>query len=86
MCMLGGFAETVAAPDFLTFRLADRLDMAQGAGLILNYHTAYFSLSYPRGPAAGRDGAGARRSRRRGDGDAAGREGPRLTDVRRRLR
>ena len=44
MCMLGGFAETVAAPDFLTFRLADELDAAQGAGLVLNYHTAYFSL------------------------------------------
>ena len=44
MCMLGAFAETVASPDFLTFRLADELDAAQGAGLILNYHTAYFSL------------------------------------------
>ena len=44
MCLLGGFAETVAAPDFLTFPLADALDLAQGAGLILNYHTAYFSL------------------------------------------
>ena len=44
MCMLGGFAETVAAPDFLTFGLAEELDVAQGAGLILNYHTAYFSL------------------------------------------
>ena len=44
MCMLGGFAETVAAPAFLTFRLADALDVAQGAGLVLNYHTAYFSL------------------------------------------
>jgi NADPH2:quinone reductase len=44
MCLLGGFAETVAAPDFLTFGLADPLDVAQGAGLILNYHTAYFSL------------------------------------------
>jgi NADPH2:quinone reductase len=44
MCMLGGFAETVAAPDFLTFHLADELDVAQGAGLVLNYHTAYFSL------------------------------------------
>ena len=44
MCMLGGFAETVATPDFLTFRLADALDAAQGAGLVLNYHTAYFSL------------------------------------------
>ena len=44
MCMLGAFAETVAAPDFLTFRLDDALDAAQGAGLVLNYHTAYFSL------------------------------------------
>jgi NADPH:quinone reductase len=43
-CMLGGFAEvTLAQPQF-TFKLADRLDFAQGAGLILNYHTAYFSL------------------------------------------
>jgi NADPH:quinone reductase len=44
LCMLGGFAETVAAPAALTFPLADALDAAQGAGLILNYHTAYFSL------------------------------------------
>ena len=29
---------------FLTFTLPDALDFAQGAGLILNYHTAYFSL------------------------------------------
>ena len=28
----------------LTFALPDSLDFAQGAGLILNYHTAYFSL------------------------------------------
>jgi NADPH:quinone reductase len=44
-CMLGAFAEVVVAPDFLTFRLSDELDYAQGAGLILNYHTAYFSLA-----------------------------------------
>ena len=31
-------------PSFLTFRLDDALDAAQGAGLVLNYHTAYFSL------------------------------------------
>ena len=43
-CMLGGFAEVAVAPDFLTFTLPDELDFAQGAGLILNYHTAYFSL------------------------------------------
>jgi NADPH2:quinone reductase len=43
-CALGGFAETAVAPPFLTFALPDALDFAQGAGLILNYHTAYFSL------------------------------------------
>jgi NADPH:quinone reductase len=43
-CMLGGFAEVATAPEFLTFPLSDELDFAQGAGLILNYHTAWFSL------------------------------------------
>src|SRR5215207_2758077 len=43
-CALGGFAETVVAPEFFVFPLSERLDFAQGAGLILNYHTAYFSL------------------------------------------
>ena len=43
-CGLGAFAEVAVAPEFLTFRLPDELDFAQGAGLILNYHTAYFSL------------------------------------------
>ncbi len=43
-CALGGFAETAVAPPFLTFALPDELDFAQGSGLILNYHTAYFSL------------------------------------------
>src|SRR4051812_1743950 len=43
-CMLGGFAEVAVAPEFLTFALPDSLDFAQGAGLILNYHTAYFGL------------------------------------------
>ncbi|MEA2365597.1 MAG: NADPH:quinone reductase, partial [Thermoleophilaceae bacterium] len=43
-CLLGGFAEVAVAPDFLTFPLSEKLDYAQGAGLILNYHTAYFSL------------------------------------------
>ena len=45
-CMLGAFAEVAVAPDFLTFPLSDELDFAQGAGLVLNYHTAYFSLTY----------------------------------------
>src|SRR5215218_5900989 len=43
-CALGGFAEVAVAPEFLTFPLPDALDFAQGAGLILNYHTAYFAL------------------------------------------
>jgi NADPH2:quinone reductase len=43
-CMLGGFAEVSVAPPWLTFPLPDELDYAQGAGLVLNYHTAYFSL------------------------------------------
>src|SRR4051794_1532008 len=43
-CMLGGFAERAVAPDFMTFALPESLDFAQGAGLVLNYHTAYFAL------------------------------------------
>jgi NADPH2:quinone reductase len=43
-CALGGFAETAVAPEFFVFALPDELDFAQGAALILNYHTAYFSL------------------------------------------
>jgi NADPH2:quinone reductase len=42
--MLGGFAEVAVAPEFLTFPLPDALDSRQGAGLILNYHTAWFAL------------------------------------------
>jgi NADPH:quinone reductase len=42
-CALGGWAETAVAPEFFTFPLGD-LDFAQGAALVLNYHTAYFSL------------------------------------------
>ncbi len=43
-CGLGAFAETAVAPEFFTFPLSPALDFAQGAALILNYHTAYFSL------------------------------------------
>lgn len=43
-CMLGGWADVAVAPAFLSFRLPDELDFAQGSGLVLNYHTAYFSL------------------------------------------
>jgi len=44
MSLLGGFAERAVAPSYLVFPLPDALDFAQGAGLILNYHTAWFSL------------------------------------------
>src|SRR5204862_7221471 len=44
MTMLGGMAERVVAPPPLTFALPDRLDFAEGAALMLNYHTAYFAL------------------------------------------
>src|SRR6202035_4319471 len=40
----GGFADTAVAPEFFTFPLAAELEFGQGAGLILNYHTAYFAL------------------------------------------
>jgi NADPH2:quinone reductase len=43
-CGLGGFAEVAVAPEFFSFPLDDELDFAQGAGLVLNYHTAYFAL------------------------------------------
>jgi NADPH2:quinone reductase len=44
LCYLGGFAEVAVAPPHMTFALRDELDFAQGAGLILNYHTAWFAL------------------------------------------
>jgi NADPH:quinone reductase len=43
-CALGGFAEVAVAPSYFAFPLPDVLDYAQGASLILNYHTAYFCL------------------------------------------
>jgi NADPH:quinone reductase len=44
-CGMGGFAEVAVAPEFFSFALPDELDFAQGAGLVLNYHTAFFALS-----------------------------------------
>jgi NADPH:quinone reductase len=41
---LGGFAETAVAPASFTVPLPDSLSFAEGAGLILNYHTAWFAL------------------------------------------
>ena len=43
-CMIGGFAEAAVAPGHFCFALPESLDFAQGAGLVLNYHTAYFAL------------------------------------------
>ncbi len=43
-CMLGGFAEVAIAPVHFTFPLSDQLDDGQGAALVLNYHTAHFSM------------------------------------------
>jgi NADPH2:quinone reductase len=44
MTVLGGFAERAVAAPMLTFRLPEVLDFAQGAALVLNYHTALFAL------------------------------------------
>jgi len=44
LTLLGGMAERAVAPAFLTFPLPEPLDLAQGAALLFNYHTAYFSL------------------------------------------
>ncbi|HEX4579199.1 MAG TPA: NADPH:quinone oxidoreductase family protein [Candidatus Dormibacteraeota bacterium] len=43
--MLGGFAEMATAPAALTCPLPQQFSMEQGAGLILNYHTAHFALT-----------------------------------------
>jgi NADPH:quinone reductase len=42
--VLGGMAERALAPGFLTFPLPEQLDFAEGAALLLNYHTVYFAL------------------------------------------
>jgi NADPH2:quinone reductase len=43
-CLSGAFSEVAASPVAMTFALPDGLDFAQGAALILNYHTAWFAL------------------------------------------
>jgi NADPH:quinone reductase len=40
----GGWAQVAVAAPELTFPLPPSLDFAQGAGLVLNYHTAHFAL------------------------------------------
>jgi NADPH2:quinone reductase len=44
MTILGGFAERAVAPVGLCFGLPPALDFAEGAALVLNYHTALFAL------------------------------------------
>jgi len=46
MTLAGGFADVAVAPPLMTSKLADDLDFAQGAALILNYHTAWFCLAW----------------------------------------
>jgi len=41
---MGAFAEVAAAPPHMTFKLPEELSFEQGAGLVLNYHTAHFCL------------------------------------------
>ncbi len=43
--VLSGMAERAVAPAYLTFALPEPLDFAQGASVILNYHTVYFALA-----------------------------------------
>lgn len=40
----GTFSELAAAGPAFTFRLPDELSFQQGAGLVMNYHTAHFAL------------------------------------------
>jgi NADPH:quinone reductase len=42
---LGGFAEVAAAPPALTCALPPQFGFEQGAGFLLNYHTAHFALT-----------------------------------------
>jgi NADPH2:quinone reductase len=46
MTLLGAMAERAVAPPAMTFALPDELDFAQGAALVLNYHTVLFALKY----------------------------------------
>lgn len=41
---IAAWAEIAVAPTSSTVLLSDRLDFAEGASLILNYHTAYFAM------------------------------------------
>jgi NADPH:quinone reductase len=43
-CILGAWAEVAVAPTYFTFKIPDDWTYAEGAALVLNYHTAYFAL------------------------------------------
>ncbi len=42
--MLGGWAEVVAAPPHMTFRVPEGWSFEEAAGTVMNYHTAHFAL------------------------------------------
>lgn len=42
--MLGGWADVVAAPPGMTFRVPEGWSFEAAAGMVMNYHTAYFAL------------------------------------------
>lgn len=42
--MLGGWAEVVAAPPNMTFRIPEGWSFEEAAGTVMNYHTAHFAL------------------------------------------
>ena len=84
-CLQAGGPRSRSRRRSSTFKLPDALDFAQGAGLVLNYHTAYFSLVTRGRLHRGRDRARARRRRRRRHRDPPDREGPRRHDDRGRL-
>jgi NADPH2:quinone reductase len=44
LTLSGGFAEVAVAASHFVFPIPDQWSFAQAAGLILNYHTAYFAL------------------------------------------
>jgi NADPH2:quinone reductase len=44
LCLHGAWAEAAVAPAYTTFALPDALSFTQGAGLVVNYHTALFAL------------------------------------------
>ena len=53
LTVLGGWAELAVAPAMFCIALPEALSFEQGAGLILNYHTAYFALALRARLAAG---------------------------------